>query len=67
MKKIVYLLAALPLLGAGPEQEIRGVLDAQVAAWNRGDYGCGHHSPPHLQDGMTPRLARHPAPAEMVV
>ncbi len=37
MYKLVYLLAALPLLAAGPEQEIRGVLDAQVAAWNRGD------------------------------
>ena len=37
MKKFVCLLAALPLLGAVPEQEIRGVLDAQVAAWNRGD------------------------------
>ena len=37
MKISVCLLAVLPLLGAGPEQEIRGVLDAQVAAWNRGD------------------------------
>jgi len=37
MKKFVCLLAVLPLLGAVPEQEIRGVLDAQVAAWNRGD------------------------------
>jgi hypothetical protein len=37
MKKFVCLLAVLPLLGATPEQEIRGVLDAQVAAWNRGD------------------------------
>ncbi len=37
MKKFLCLLAALPLLAAGPEQEIRGVLDAQVAAWNRGD------------------------------
>jgi hypothetical protein len=37
MYKLLYLLAVLPLLGAGPEQEIRGVLDAQVAAWNRGD------------------------------
>jgi hypothetical protein len=37
MKKFVCLLAVLPLLGAGPELEIRGVLDAQVAAWNRGD------------------------------
>jgi hypothetical protein len=36
MKKLLCLLAALPLLGA-PEQEIRSVLDAQVAAWNRGD------------------------------
>jgi len=37
MKKFVCLLAVLPLLGATPEQEIRGVLDAQVTAWNRGD------------------------------
>jgi ketosteroid isomerase-like protein len=37
MKNLVCLLAVLPLLGGAPEQEIRGVLDAQVAAWNRGD------------------------------
>jgi ketosteroid isomerase-like protein len=37
MYKLLYLLAVLPLVAAGPEQEIRGVLDAQVAAWNRGD------------------------------
>ena len=37
MKKLLCLLAALPLIAAAPEQEIREVLDAQVAAWNRGD------------------------------
>ena len=37
MKIFICLLAALPLLAAQPEQEIRGVLDAQVDAWNRGD------------------------------
>ena len=37
MKKFICLLAALPLLAATPEQDIRGVLDAQVDAWNRGD------------------------------
>lgn len=37
MKKLLCLLAALPLLAAAPEQEIRKVLDAQVTAWNRGD------------------------------
>jgi uncharacterized protein (TIGR02246 family) len=37
MKKFLCLLAALPLIAAGPEQEIRNVMDAQVAAWNRGD------------------------------
>jgi len=37
MKKFISLLAALPLIAAAPEQEIQGVLDAQVAAWNRGD------------------------------
>jgi len=37
MKKILCLLAALPLLAASPEQDIRKVLDDQVAAWNRGD------------------------------
>jgi len=37
MKKILCLLAALPLIAAAPEQEIRKVMDAQVAAWNRGD------------------------------
>src|SRR5579862_9292536 len=37
MMKYVALLAALPLLAASGEQEIRKVLDAQVAAWNRGD------------------------------
>lgn len=37
MMKYVALLAALPLLAASGEQPIRQVLDAQVAAWNRGD------------------------------
>jgi uncharacterized protein (TIGR02246 family) len=37
MRKLVCLLVALPLLAAPPEQEIRRVLDDQVAAWNRGD------------------------------
>ena len=37
MRKLLPLLVALPLVGAFPEQEIRQVLDDQVAAWNRGD------------------------------
>src|SRR5712692_98250 len=37
MSRFLCLLMALPLLGASPEQEIRRVLDDQVAAWNRGD------------------------------
>jgi uncharacterized protein (TIGR02246 family) len=37
MKRFLCLVAVLPLLAAGPEQEIRQVLDDQVAAWNRGD------------------------------
>jgi len=37
MMKFLPLLLALPLLAAAPEQEIRQVLDDQVAAWNRGD------------------------------
>jgi ketosteroid isomerase-like protein len=37
MKRILCLVAILPLLAASPEQEIRTVLDDQVAAWNRGD------------------------------
>jgi ketosteroid isomerase-like protein len=37
MKKFLCLLATLPLIAAGPEQEIRSVLDAQVSAWNGGD------------------------------
>jgi uncharacterized protein (TIGR02246 family) len=36
MKKWLAL-AALPLFALSSEQEIRGVLDDQVAAWNRGD------------------------------
>jgi ketosteroid isomerase-like protein len=37
MNRFVCLLAVLPLLAASPEQQIRKVLDDQVAAWNRGD------------------------------
>ena len=37
MMRLLALLAALPLLAATPEQQIRQVLDDQVAAWNRGD------------------------------
>src|SRR5882724_1975979 len=37
MNRFLCLLAALPLLAASPEQDIRKVLDDQVAAWNRGD------------------------------
>ncbi len=37
MRKLLCLLVALPLLAASPEQDIRQVLDDQVAAWNRGD------------------------------
>lgn len=36
MKRFLVLLV-LPLLAMPPEQEIRHVLDDQVAAWNRGD------------------------------
>jgi len=34
---LACLVLMLPLLAASPEQEIRKVLDDQVAAWNRGD------------------------------
>src|SRR5579864_1646443 len=37
MHRRLFLLLALPLLAASPEQDIRRVLDDQVAAWNRGD------------------------------
>jgi uncharacterized protein (TIGR02246 family) len=37
MSKWLCLLLSLPLLAASPEQEVRRVLDDQVAAWNRGD------------------------------
>src|SRR5579864_1831084 len=37
MIRFLCLLVALPLLAATPEQQIRQVLDDQVAAWNRGD------------------------------
>ena len=37
MRKVLWLALVLPLLAAAPEQEIRKVLDDQVAAWNRGD------------------------------
>jgi ketosteroid isomerase-like protein len=36
MNRFLCVLVALPLL-ASPEQQIRKVLDDQVAAWNRGD------------------------------
>jgi len=36
MKRIL-MLAALQLMAATPEQQIRAVLDTQVAAWNQGD------------------------------
>ncbi len=37
MTRLVLPLIALTLLAASPEQEIRRVLDDQVAAWNSGD------------------------------
>jgi len=37
MRNVLWLALVLPLLAAAPEQEIRKVLDDQVAAWNRGD------------------------------
>lgn len=37
MTRLFCLFAALPLLAATPEQQIRQVLDDQVIAWNRGD------------------------------
>jgi ketosteroid isomerase-like protein len=37
MTRLLWLLLAVPLLAASPEQDIRRVLDDQVAAWNRGD------------------------------
>jgi uncharacterized protein (TIGR02246 family) len=37
MHRCLFLLLTLPLLAASPEQDIRRVLDDQVAAWNRGD------------------------------
>jgi ketosteroid isomerase-like protein len=37
MSRLFCVLVALPLLAAAPEQQIRQVLDDQVAAWNRGD------------------------------
>jgi uncharacterized protein (TIGR02246 family) len=33
----VWFVVLLPLMAASPEQDIRRVLDDQVAAWNRGD------------------------------
>lgn len=35
--RLISLLIVLPLIAAPPEQDIRRVLDDQVAAWNRGD------------------------------
>jgi len=37
MHKLALLILALPLLGAPPDEDIRKVLDDQVAAWNGGD------------------------------
>jgi uncharacterized protein (TIGR02246 family) len=37
MKRLLSLLAVLPLLAAAPEQDIRQVLDDQLVAWNDGD------------------------------
>ena len=37
MFRCLWLLVAMTLLAASPEQEIRRVLDNQVSAWNRGD------------------------------
>src|SRR5579862_5413740 len=37
MKRLMWLVVWLPLMAASPEQDIRRVLDDQVAAWNRGD------------------------------
>jgi hypothetical protein len=37
MKRLMWFVVLLPLMAASPEQEIRRVLDDQVAAWNRGD------------------------------
>lgn len=37
MHRIIYLLLAIPLFAASPEQQVRQVLDEQVSAWNRGD------------------------------
>jgi len=37
MHRGLFLLLALPLIAASPEQDIRRVLSDQVEAWNRGD------------------------------
>jgi len=37
MNRILWILALAPVLAASPDEEIRAVLDNQVAAWNRGD------------------------------
>jgi uncharacterized protein (TIGR02246 family) len=37
MSRFMFLLIALHAIAATPDQEIRRVLDEQVAAWNRGD------------------------------
>ena len=34
---LVLVVAIFPATAASPEDEIQAVLDAQVAAWNRGD------------------------------
>lgn len=37
MTRLLPLLMVLPVLAASPDKDIRAVMDAQVAAWNRGD------------------------------
>jgi uncharacterized protein (TIGR02246 family) len=37
MNRFLCILVVLPLFAASPEEQIRKVLDDQVAAWNRGD------------------------------
>lgn len=37
MKILILLLAALPLLAASPEENVKSLLATQIEAWNRGD------------------------------
>ena len=37
MKRLICLLAAVPIFAASPDTDIRRVLDDQATAWNRGD------------------------------